>query len=98
MAKITRGILPKLYQVDNLWLSVLMASGQILDPNGGDPLETRFPRDRLRYDGSDRRCLVFTRGGRSTIHLAIYQHHPENIRGRMQFDGGGLGWARLQSP
>src|SRR5215469_10427864 len=95
MAKTARGILPKLYQVDNLRLGVLMAQDQILDPNGNDPLETRFARDRLRYDGSDRRCLVFTPSSRSLIRLAIYQHHPQNIRGRMQLDDGGLSSNRL---
>jgi len=95
MAKTARGILPELYQVDNFWLGVLMAPDQILDPNGSDPLESRFAGDRLRYDGPDRRCLVCTPSSRSIIHLAIYQHHPENIRGRMQFNGGGLGSNRL---
>jgi len=91
MAKPTRGILAKLYQVDNLWLGVLMAPDQILDPNDGNPLELWFARDRLGYDGPDRGRLVFTPGGRSIIHLAIYQHRPENTRGRMQFNGGSFG-------
>src|SRR5262252_10063025 len=91
MAKPTRGILAKLYQIDNLWLGVLMAPDQILDPNGGDPLELRFTRDRLRYDRSDCGRFVFTPRGRSIIHLAIYQHRPENARGRMQFNGGSFG-------
>jgi len=36
--------------VSAIWLGVLVAPNQILDPNGGDPIEIRFAGKPLRVE------------------------------------------------